>query len=201
MNNMINQIPTSLQSLEQVAMMLACKLKYLQEKLARYSQCLTFLIRCRNHNLVPKGLQIKLPVKSEKAFCIAWRTSLALVRERIEGARRTKTMLTKDISEISAKLSNTTQPEDFSNILHWVNCHKNKVNKKSKKHLIKKYEYLLNQDTSKTKHFQLNEKKLVVNLSNHNLTEPQNNVLALGLNFATNPKGSHTLILLQPPSK
>ena len=35
---------------------------------------------------------------------------------------------------------------------------------------------------------ELNEKKLVVNLSNHNLTKPQNNVLALGLNFATNPK-------------
>ena len=125
---------------------------------------------------------------SNQKKLFAWRTSLALVRERIKDARTTKAMLTKDISEISAKLSNTTQPEDFRNILHWVNCHKNKVNKKSKKHLIKKYEYLLNQDTSKTKHFQLNLKKLVVKLSNHNLTEPQNNVLALGLNFATNPK-------------
>ena len=38
LNNVINKIPTSLQCLGQATMMLACKLKYLQEKLARYSQ-------------------------------------------------------------------------------------------------------------------------------------------------------------------
>ena len=44
-------------------------------------------------------------------------------------------------------------------------------------------------NTSKDKKtFVLDEKKLVINLSNHNLTDAQNYVLALGLNFATNLK-------------
>ena len=143
MNNVVNKLPTSLQCLERATMMLTCRFRYLQEKLARYSQRLTFLIRCRNYKLVPKGLRVKLPVSSEKANRIAWRTSLALVRERIEDARKTKATLETEISEILAKLTSTTQPEVLNKILQWATQHKNKESRKSKNRLIKKFEHLL----------------------------------------------------------
>ena len=73
----------------------AYRLKNLKEKLARYSNHLTFLMRCRDHNLVPKGLRVRLPVNTAKARLIAWRTAKALLRERIKEARQQKLRLEK----------------------------------------------------------------------------------------------------------
>ena len=50
-----------------------------------------------------------------------------------------------------------------------------------------KLDYLTDKNAEKfTNNFKLDQ-KLIVNISSHKLTETQNNVLALGLNFATNP--------------
>ena len=66
--------------------------------------------------------------------------------------------------------------------------HKNRENQKTKQCLIKKLDYLTDKNAEKfTNNFKLYQ-KLIVNISSHKLTETQNNVLALGLNFATNPK-------------
>lgn len=63
--------------------------------------------------------------------------------------------------------------------------HKNRENQKTKQCL--KLDYLTDKNAEKfTNNFKLDQ-KLIVNISSHKLTETQNNVLALGLNFATNP--------------
>ena len=67
--------------------------------------------------------------------------------------------------------------------------HKNREDQKTKQCLIMKLDYLTDKNAEKfTNNFKLDQKKLIVNISSHKLTETQNNVLALGLNFPTNPK-------------
>ena len=50
---------------------------------------LVFFLRCRDKKIVHKGLRIKLPIVTEKAKQLVFRTFMALVREHIGVARRT----------------------------------------------------------------------------------------------------------------
>ena len=61
----------------------AYKLKNCRERLARHSNHLMFLTKCRTHRIIPQGLRVILPVHSTKADTIAERTVHALVRKRI----------------------------------------------------------------------------------------------------------------------
>ena len=42
------------------------KLKNCRERLARYSDHLTFLMKCRTHGIIPQGLRVILSVRSTK---------------------------------------------------------------------------------------------------------------------------------------
>ena len=73
-------------------------------KLPRVSNHLTLMCGCRDNNNIPKGLQIKVPVKTKKAKLIQKRTSRALLRERISFHRRSKKSFEVSINNIEPNL-------------------------------------------------------------------------------------------------
>ena len=82
---------------EREVVRLSYRLKNLKEKNARHTNHLTFLI-------IPRGLRIKLPVKSARADRIAIRTRFALLRERVHKVRYVRKMAREEIAVVSEKL-------------------------------------------------------------------------------------------------
>ena len=91
---------------EQAKVRPAYKLKNCRERqIARYSNHLTFLMKCRTHGIIPQGLRVILPVCSTKADTIAERTGHALIRKRIGEVHRHKGMLARCIKRLETDLS------------------------------------------------------------------------------------------------
>ena len=51
------------------------------EKRVRFSCHITFLVQCRNHDLVPNGLVLKDPVRSSESAKILHSTSMSLLKQ------------------------------------------------------------------------------------------------------------------------
>ena len=77
--NMIKKIYDIIDRSEQAIISLAYKLCNQLKKLARHRNHLTFLMKCRDLKLIPKGFRIHLPVHSFKAKLISQRASRALI--------------------------------------------------------------------------------------------------------------------------
>ena len=90
--------------------------KNYRERLARYSNRLTFLTRCRSEVIVPNGLWVVLPVCSKKSNEIATRASQALLRERISDGHRQKAAILQSISMLESDLSQLLTPEQWSRL-------------------------------------------------------------------------------------
>ena len=69
------------------------------QKLARISNLLTFLHRCRDLQLIPSGLAPRLPVNSRRARLVVEKAGCALVRKRIQYNRWIKQGLHAHISQ------------------------------------------------------------------------------------------------------
>ena len=179
---------------------IAYKLKNLEEKLARYRNHLTFLIKCRNNNVIPKGLRLTSSVESEKVGRILHRAGKAILRERIKTARMIKTSLNEQrqptINRIR-DLPNLSYHEKEL-ILQWAEQHGIRTFYKTKYRHIRKFQQLITNQCQLQKekdHLHstaradlLHRDRLVINLSKIKLTEHQRGVLELGLNLAPTPK-------------
>ena len=71
------------EAIELVNQISKCEAKYIH-----VSNNLTFLMRCRDSDIVPKGLILKSSVKSTAVDRILKKASLCLVRERINQANQ-----------------------------------------------------------------------------------------------------------------
>ena len=85
---------------EQAKVRPAYKLKNCRERLARYSNHLMFLTKCRTHGIIPQGLRVTLPVRSTKVDTIAEGIGHALVRGRIGEFHRQKGMLATCVTQL-----------------------------------------------------------------------------------------------------
>ena len=63
------------------------RLKHGMEKEARLGNHLTFLLRCRDNQLIPRGMTIKLPFSFYNSHKFAYRTSRALLPQAIRNTR------------------------------------------------------------------------------------------------------------------
>ncbi|KAJ8911014.1 hypothetical protein NQ315_003576, partial [Exocentrus adspersus] len=96
------------------------KLEVLSTKYAQSANSLTFLHKCREQNLIPRGLRLKTTIQCEKANRIIRTAEESLVREQIQFHRRLNFALTpKDIPtlDIITSIEETCQKlsEDVSN--------------------------------------------------------------------------------------
>ena len=171
---------------EQALVRTAYRLKHNREKLARYGNHLTFLLRCRRYKVIPNGLRVRLPINSKKGNRIAERTNEAVLRERISEARRKKARIEREIntseSHLKGALSNSqwTDLDDMHREAEKATFQTTKTRQKAK------FQQLINNRDSPMP--ALDRSKVVINLSKRTLTTDEEEALSLGLNFALLPK-------------
>ena len=124
---------------ERATVRAAYKLVNLQENLAKYKNHLTFLIRCRNNNVLPIGLRIHVLVDTKKAKRIRETASRSLLRERINFTRWKEELL-KDTVAAEQELRSITDETTFDGIKDWSANRANKVFRDTKNRQIKKFD-------------------------------------------------------------
>ena len=170
---------------------LAYKLKNLEEKIARYRNHLTFLIACRNHDVIPKGLRPSTLIVSTRIDCILHRAGM---RERIKVVHSIKTSLLSWLESTTLKLKQQSELSYFEKelILQWAEYHGSITFQNTKKKQINKFHQLIHEKCQKQQPLAvqdhiLDRDRLVINLTKTKLSEEQR-VLELGLNIASTPK-------------
>lgn len=84
----------------------AYKLQHNREKLAIYKNHLTFLVRCQKNGVIPKGLEVRMPITSPGSQRIANRTNKAILKEAIIEVRPKRRRIQQDIDQITMCLNN-----------------------------------------------------------------------------------------------
>ena len=162
------------------------RLDRIEKKIVKTSNHLTFLLRCRDNNIVPRGLQLKSPVKSPAALKIIENASKRLVRERIRSHRSQKAACTEQAQQIHASLESTLSQEMYQKLCKVQDTSNRRVDYKTKETHKKKFAALTSrQTTRKEKHPTVEQPaKTVINLSSKTLSDDQTRVLSKGLKFA-----------------
>ena len=168
-------------------------LEQMHLKLARHTNHLTFLIKCKNENLTPNGLKLKAPFQSKKASQIMNVASRALVTERISFHRKEKRILKTNIEHKKSELS-TLIGSEFQNILESIQNRFNKTSDKIKISQKSKLDKLKpNQKSIDLSNQNKDANNRVVNLSSRDLNPNETSVLSKGLNFSVVPKSVKVL--------
>ena len=161
------------------------KLRHCRESLARYSNHLTFLTKCRNIGLIPNGLKVNLPVRSPKADRIARLTSQVLLRERIGEAHKQIAATSRLSAQLESHLSQSVTPEQWMALDQHCKEAAKRVHSDTKERQIGKLTRLTSQQAHQRP--TLDSSRLVVNRSSRVLTPVEEEVLALGMSFAIAP--------------
>ena len=167
-------------------MKLAYRLKHGMEKLARLKNPLTFLIRCRNNDVVPFGLRVSVPLNSRGSKRIANRTSQALLRQLICDKRWEKAGGENEVASLKEELDELVSEEQRARLLEWTNTAVEEVASQTKNRQKQKFERLMNEKWGYRP--TLDAGKVIKNLSKRELSAEEEQVLVLGLNFAVTPK-------------
>ena len=162
------------------------------KRLDRLINNLTFLKRCRDNQVVPKGLRFSNKYHTEYARKILKKAELALVRERIAWTRRQLCGVDERIAILTEELWMTLNEEHYSTAKRMISASSTRTFNKARSTQIAKF-------TKLTSYGQKNRRKqedlashplrrTVINRSARNLTPVEEDVLALGLNFAVVPR-------------
>ncbi|KAJ8914806.1 hypothetical protein NQ315_014551 [Exocentrus adspersus] len=176
------------------------KLEVLSTKYAQSANSLTFLHKCREQNLIPRGLRLKTTIQSEKANRIIRRAEESLVREQIQFHRRNKVMLNTNINTVNNIIWNTVNEVDFNRINNCVDNSYNRPYITIKRSQTNKFKSLVREKQEKELN-QINNNqsfinRTVINLSSKMLNTSQKLILSKGLNFALTPKDVPTLDII-----
>lgn len=171
------------------------ELEQMHLKLAKHTNDLTFLTKCKLENIIPTGFKLKSPFSSFKASKIMNTASKSLIIERIEFHRNEKRFLKTRIENKKTELA-TLIGSEFQNILQSIQNRFNKESENVKLRQKSKLEKLrpVQTNTNLPKNCQqMDANNRVVNLSSRNLNQNEISVLTKGLNFSVVPKSVKTL--------
>ena len=157
---------------EQAGIQIAYKLKSTMERLARWKNHLTFMIKCRNKSLLPKGFRVSLPSKTKKGRRIAERTGQALLRDKIKTVRVLKVTISRDIDNLKQSLAEHVGEDKLDAILDWSVLNSEKVFMDTKFRQQRKFSQLLKERCMHTNK-PPQRKGLVVNLSSYTLNQDE----------------------------
>jgi hypothetical protein len=93
------------------------KFERLKIQLAKSSNHLTFLMKCKTHEIVPKGLMLKAPYHSHRSSKKTLRASKTLLRDRIQFHRFKKAALNKQINDLQSSFRRSTNYSDQLRVL------------------------------------------------------------------------------------
>ncbi|XP_065326070.1 uncharacterized protein LOC135932513 [Pelmatolapia mariae] len=166
-------------------------------KLADYRNHLRFNLRCRQSRVVPKSLRLGSTVRGHRADLILRRAQNQLLSERIRQVHFTIDALQSKISQTLQELETLLPSPIVEEVYKFVEKAQRAQHFKGKERQLRKFHTLLSKTlTPQSESTQLieehtpedSQEKWVKNFSDRNLTEPEKNVLAKGLNFAIAPQ-------------
>jgi len=145
---------------------------------------LTFLLRCRDHNIIPRFLQIHHQFRSCAANRIYQRTSFALLRERIQQNRRELDSTSRALLDTHLRLANTLTTSHWHLIDQLTFNKATYVGDDHKARQSQKFVRLCKNQHPVTEA----PKNTVINLSNQKLEDGTLSLLQKGLNYAVAPQ-------------
>ncbi|XP_067657909.1 uncharacterized protein [Haliotis asinina] len=154
-------------------------------KIVKTSNHLTFLLRCRDNNLIPRGFQLSSPVPRSPAINkILHNASTRIVKHQIQHLRRHKSHLQKDIETSRSHLQDTLEPDLYHKTQSLAEKTKQHLHEKVKTTHITKFTHLKCPPTSNIPEANnTTNPKTVINLSSKALTPSQTSLLAKGLRY------------------
>ena len=159
------------------------RLSKLKTKKARYQNHIIFLKKCRDNNIIPKGLRVKSIANSWKARKIDRDAGMARVRERLESHKHTVSKLIRDASSVETTLQNRLSEDDFQKVMKIIKVGADKEYEEVSTTQKKKFEAL---EKARNESNEVSKRK-IVNMSTKTLSEAQIGVLNKGLKFAVAP--------------
>ena len=168
-------------------------LESVNKKISRHKNHLTFTHRCKDLNLTPVSLKLKCPIRTNNAKKIIEKAEKELVRERIRVISNKISNLESKHNAINVDIETRVNPEVKTQVDFHVNSSRVAESEKCKIRQIRKLDRLREKSEAKLSPLKRHDnvdlsgnqlKKWVTNLSKHKLTEPEENVLQKGLNFA-----------------
>jgi hypothetical protein len=160
------------------------RLEKLRIKKTTLLSSLTFLLRCRDHNIIPRFLQIHHHIRSRAANRIYLRTSFALLRERIHQNRRELASTSRILLDTHLRLANTLTAS------HW--CFIDQLTSNKAAYVGDGHKIRQSQKFARLTKNQLPAtgtlKNTVINLSNKKLDDGTFSLLQKGLNYAVAPQ-------------
>jgi len=176
-------------------------------KQSNWTQQRIFLSKCRDHNVTPKGLKVKVPkgiMNKDQEYRFKRKCELDLVCKTIKRLHSKQQSSDEKILGLKLELRNKYQMSRnwIENTLKWLQKKAIEKAKTKKKSLCLKFDKLLEEkqllkelllEESKEKRMnhpdsQNPARKIVYNNSKKKLTTHQEKLLELGLNFAVTPK-------------
>jgi hypothetical protein len=166
------------------------RLDRLTNQRSRLVNNLAFLKRCLDNKVVPKGLRISTKYYTKYARKIMMKPELALVRERIAWTRRQLCRVDERISSLNEELWLTLNEEHYATAKRMISVSSTKTFNKACSTQIAKFTKLTSFGRMHRRQEDLASHPLqctVINTSARRLTPVEEDVLALGLNFAVVP--------------
>ena len=155
------------------------------KKLAQIKNQLTFLIRCRDNCIIPRGLRLSQPVEFPGSTKVAQKTSEIVLRHVIRNVRRKKVQREREVNDNTEGLKRILTESEWIEVEMWCLEAANEEALETKTRHKRKFQTLAEGD--KSNNFELDKKRVVKNLSNRTLSDAEEKVLALGLNYAITP--------------
>jgi len=170
---------------EDTAIHIRCLEKLRIKKTALLSS-LTFLLRCRDHNTIPRFLQIHHHIRSWATNRIYQLTSFALLRERIQQNRRELDSISCALLETHLWLANTLTTSHWCLIDQLTSNKATRIGDDHKARQTQKFARLTKNQHPVTEA----PKNTVINLSDQKLEDGTLSLLQKGLNYAVAPRAT-----------
>ena len=161
-------------------------------KIARHRNHLVFTLRCKELSITPRSLKLKCPIKTNKAQEIVAKAQQQLLRERVRVINNKISGFKQQKSELESELNSRFSSDLASQLTDHVTRKSEAEFRKTKWRHQQKLERLQEKTTRKIDVDNVDLggeqlKKWVINLSKYKLSNPQENLLAKGLNYSPSP--------------
>ena len=165
------------------------KLEKTKIKYSSYTNNLRFSLRCHHNKILPKDLQLKSRIKTERSKKILQRAGKLLLQEWIHINYVIRDRLKNGIKQLQGKILESITPEEFH---HVEKIHEKSYRKSfdlTKKRHIRKFDELISRNRIRQSTTNIADKrKWVINMSSRQLTHIETDLLAKGLNFSITSK-------------
>ena len=154
-------------------------MRNLTKKISTTRNQITFPTRCKSSGLTPRGLRVKLPLKSHNAHLLSQKISHSLLQESISLAHTRLAQLSKEKATIHQNLLRRLDQSQFRQMEDWILHHREQTHKTVKERHLKKFEKLT-LEAQKCK----DTRKIIYNYSSRSLDKAEEEVLSFGLNYS-----------------